>query len=195
MTRVLKIKVGDQFGRFTVIEVGLPPGTNRPRMIRCDCLCGVKNHWVNMSSLLRGLSQSCGCLHNELSRERSRKLMTGKTGTASYRYKHGHNQKYGKRSLEYVSWTTMKSRCYDPNFKEYVRYGAKGVKVCDRWMDPERGFQNFLEDMGPCPTVMHKNGKVREYTLDRENSAGDYAPENCNWRDRMYQARGRRKFS
>ena len=60
----------------------------------------------------------------------------------------------------------MLARCFDPKNKKYKYYGAKGIKVCDRWMD----FDSFYADIGDPPASMH---------LDRINSNGDYCPENC----------------
>ena len=42
----------------------------------------------------------------------------------------------------YAIWHAMISRCYNPKDKEYIRYGAKGIKVCDRWLC----FENFYID-------------------------------------------------
>jgi len=67
-------------------------------------------------------------------------------------------------------WKTMLSRCLMPNTQSYASYGAKGVKVCDRWMC----FAAFLEDMGPRPS--------KEHTLDRyPNGEGNYEPGNVRW--------------
>lgn len=63
----------------------------------------------------------------------------------------------------------MMARCYNPKEPGYESYGAKGIKVCERWHD----FANFYADMHPRP-----EGK----SLDRyPNGAGDYGPDNCRW--------------
>ena len=43
----------------------------------------------------------------------------------------------------YSVWHNMIHRCYNPNFGEYKRYGALGVKVCLRW----HCFEYFLRDI------------------------------------------------
>jgi hypothetical protein len=44
---------------------------------------------------------------------------------------------------EFNKWRAMIERCYDTNNNHYSTYGAKGVKVCDRWLC----FEYFLEDL------------------------------------------------
>lgn len=69
----------------------------------------------------------------------------------------------------YCTWKMMRRRCNDPKHKSYKDYGARGIKVCDRW---QTSFQDFLADMGERP-----EGK----TLDRIKSHLGYFKENCKW--------------
>lgn len=75
----------------------------------------------------------------------------------------------------YRSWVRMKQRCLDKNCRDYVWYGAKGVKICDRWMS----FENFYADMGE-----RKDG----LTLERKNNSIGYEPDNCMWASRREQS-------
>ena len=69
----------------------------------------------------------------------------------------------------YSAWRNMLRRCSDPRDKDYHKYGARGIKVCDRWLD----FSNFIADMGARPPGM---------TLDRwPNNDGNYEPGNARW--------------
>ena len=91
---------------------------------------------------------------------------------------HGHCSG-NKVSPTYMSWNAMHMRVQDKRPVVWQYYGAKGIKVCERWSS----FENFLADMGERPEGT---------TLDRERSDGDYEPDNCRWATWETQNRHRR---
>jgi hypothetical protein len=73
----------------------------------------------------------------------------------------------------------MKNRCQNANHPSYTKYGAQGVRVCERW----QSYENFYADMGERP-----EGK----TIDRINPFGNYEPSNCRWANAFEQAQNKK---
>lgn len=71
---------------------------------------------------------------------------------------------------EYYAWRNMKTRCNNPKYTFYDRYGGRGIKVCDRWL---HSFPTFLADVGPQP--------FPHAQLDRIDAHRDYEPGNVQW--------------
>ena len=86
--------------------------------------------------------------------------------------------KSGKVSSEYRAYYGMKARCYNQNEERYVNYGARGIKVCDRWLE---SYDNFLSDMGK-----KLDSKL---SIERLDVNKGYSPDNCIWANATVQAR------
>lgn len=82
---------------------------------------------------------------------------------------------------EYNVWKSMIARCHLVTCKDYARYGARGITVCQRWRD---SFEAFVADMGLRPSL--------RYSIERGNNDGNYELSNCSWKLPVDQARNRR---
>lgn len=82
----------------------------------------------------------------------------------------------------YSTWASMMSRCYNPGAKAYRLYGARRIKVAERW----HHFKNFASDMGMKP--------AKTWTLERKNNFSGYSKSNCVWAIRSDQNINRRVF-
>lgn len=162
----LKDLCNKRFGRLTVISKAGNKNGNVYWI--CSCDCGSQTI-VNGYKLRSGETQSCGCIRKErLSK------MTKKHGLT-------------KKSL-YNAWLNMKTRCNNPNFIEYERYGGRGIKYCSEW----EFFDNFMDWAlkNGYQEIKDINGRTK-LSLDRINNDGNYEPSNCRWATRIEQARNK----
>lgn len=146
------------FGKLTVLEFAGHRGTGAKRRVmwRCRCGCGSECE-VSAKHLRGGSTRSCGCLAN------------------------GNPTHGATRTPEFAAWQSMLHRCRNPNNRFYSHYGARGIRVCERWTE---AFENFLADMGPRPAA--------GMSLDRINNDGNYEPGNCRWATSATQGANKR---
>lgn len=73
------------------------------------------------------------------------------------------DQEYLSRMLPktYLGYLELLRRCYDPAYRGYGDGGAKGMRVCDEWLDSETGFISFVNDVGPCPSDCERAPRER----------------------------------
>lgn len=151
---------GARFGRLTGVRF-VEVNKHGQRMWEFLCDCG-HTHIATGSSVKNGHTNSCGCITQEA-------LSTNRIAIT-----HGM-----RKTKVYSIWTSMKTRCYNPNSKFYHRYGGRGITVCDAWRD---SFEVFYADMGEPPARM---------SLDRIDNNKGYSKDNCRWATQEQQHNNR----
>ncbi len=159
---------GKVFGRLKVICSASKKEGSAASVWHCQCECGNERD-ICYQSLADERTRSCGCLQKERTSQASR--THGESGN-------------GGATPEYLTYNRIKGRCYNKSNPKYPIYGNRGVTVCERWLNPDSGYANFLSDMGRRPSPKH--------SIDRMDPNGNYAPENCHWGTDRDQAINRR---
>jgi len=78
----------------------------------------------------------------------------------------------------------MRRRCYDSTNNRYKHYGARGIKVCDRWKDPTI-FIQWYDQQPHAYDIL--------YSLDRIDNNGNYEPGNCRLATKSEQIQNSRQ--
>jgi hypothetical protein len=116
------------------------------------------------SRVKNGYTKSCGC-------HKKRRIKEANT-------KHG----LGYTRL-YNIWKTMKDRTLNPKHKAYIRYGGRGITICEKWLDV-RNFYDWAMSNG------YEENKG--LSIDRIDNDGNYEPNNCRWTTKTIQSRNQR---
>jgi hypothetical protein len=154
---------GKRFGKLVVLSKKEKGTARKSTRWLCRCDCG-NDHLTTSTNLRVGDCKSCGCYRIENSRN---------------------NNPNKKHSLRYHPlyrvWCGIRYRCSNPNEPGYKYYGAKGIKVCDEWLNDVNSFIKWGME----------NGYSKGLTIDRIDSKGNYEPDNCQWLTRIDNSKKR----
>jgi hypothetical protein len=153
---------GQTFGRLTAIRPFYAEWRSRRTLVwEFECSCGGKTI-ATAADVRNGHTKSCGCFN--LEKISQRRKTHGETG-----------------SIEYDTWQSAITRCYNTRRSDYKDYGGRGIL-----MDSElrSDFSAFLNEVGRRPSSKH--------SIDRIDNNKGYVRGNLRWATPKQQANNRR---
>lgn len=181
-----KDMTGTEVGRLKVIEFAdnrITGSGRHENFWKCRCKCG--NEVILSTSTLRSAITnnrmiSCGCYVSE------------RAGNLHKTHGLRHTRLKG-------IYQGMLSRCYTKTDPRYIKYGERGIYVCDEWRSPpgSEGNPGFLAFYKWAYENGYKDPEPGEdrstiLSLERKDVNGPYAPWNCKWIPYGKQAMNRR---
>lgn len=153
-----KNKIGMKFDMLTIIGYG-KRDKNNLMLYECQCECG-NIKWYRLEDLKKLKHQkSCGCSLIRINAKAKKE----------YRF----------LEKEILSrYNGIKQRCYNENSKSYKWYGAKGITMCDEWLDYFDKFYDWCIENGFKKELhISKN----ELCIDKGIEPHIYSPETCKF--------------
>jgi len=126
------------------------------------CTCG-KAFKSTLNNVISGNKKSCGCKNKSSYKE----------GITDNKY--------------YTIWVNIKNRCYSESASVYNRYGGRGIRMSEEFLNDSVKFCNYLK-------ILPDNDR-KNYSLDRVNNDGNYERGNLRFTDKSTQTINRRKFT
>lgn len=155
----------DNFGEFTVIDVY---SKNNEDIAMIQFENSLSTREIKRSRLTAGSKK-------EIKDNFSRTLFgVGYLGN----YEKFKRDKFFKKYFQV--WTSMISRCYEPNNENYEKhYSGNGVFVDERW----HSFENFLLDMKIIPQYfIAREAEFKDFELDKDYFGSNcYSVDTCVW--------------
>jgi hypothetical protein len=174
---------GQVFGSLTALHRLDRVNASGSYYWKFQCVCG--NTYENAAAAVASVSKSaknpqtpsCGCMLSDIAKATAKRTHTV----------HGFNRKDNTHKLYSVRRSII-DRCYNPNNSSYINYGAKGVTVCQEWLDDPAVFINWCLDNGWHPGLeIDKDIKIpgnKHYSPDTclivtklENNRGSHMRE------------------
>ena len=143
--------IGEEHGVYTIIGISDKKTNDGHKMYIVECECGEQK--TSTYSNISYSNTSLTCPHW---------LVYGDIRIRP-------NQISNKRLANIFH--SMLRRCYISDSRDYRFYGAKGIKVCQEWIDDPKSFETWALN----------NGYKYNLTIDRKKSELNYCPENCRW--------------
>jgi len=105
-----------------------------------------------------------------------------------------HNRKYyhptgiSKEDFRkvYTTWYKIRTRCEDPNDKDYKRYGGRGITLCDEWHDLNNFTKWYWKESN------HQILPPKDQSVDRIDVNKGYSPSNCRLLNAVDQSNNKR---
>ena len=161
---VPKDYTGKKYGMLTPIR-RLEKSKNGYYIWLCKCDCGNEVERT-VDVFTRGLS-SCGCKQNKNIINMNKKNTT-------------HNM---SKTRLYGIYKNMLSRCYREKDIHYSAYGARGITICEEWLNDRSKFFEWALS----------NGYSDNLTIERIDNDKGYYPDNCAWVTKEMQYKNKRQ--